>query len=219
MDDVKYGCRFARAMNLLENIHGRTIHGRRVRVLADVFARNLPTGAAVLDVGTGDGTLAALISQRVEGLNIKGVEVSPRADCAIEVEKFDGVSLPFEDNSFDVVLFSDVLHHVTDPMVLLAEARRVARSKLVIKDHLLKGFLAGPTLRFMDKVGNARFKVPVPGNYWSASQWQKAFEELGLAEETRETRLGLYSWYLDWWFGRSLHFVASLRVEKREGRT
>lgn len=200
-------------MNPLEQIHSQVIHGRRVQKLAEKFAQHIPKGASVLDVGTGDGTLAAMIGQLRSDIEIVGTEVAPRASCAIKGAPFDGETLPFDDLSFDTVMFSDVLHHTTDPMVLLREATRTARRCLVIKDHLLKGLLAGPTLRFMDRVGNRRHGVPVPGNYWNEAQWGDAFTSLQLRVHSREIGLGLYPWFLNWWFGRSLHFIARLDKE------
>ena len=67
------------------------------------------------------------------------------------------------DASFDVVMFVDVLHHTDDPLLLLQEAQRVGKI-ILVKDHFRKGFLAGPTLRFMDWVGNAHHGVVLPYN-------------------------------------------------------
>ena len=62
------------------------------------------------------------------------------------------------------------------PRQLLREAVRVARRGLLIKDHTLTGFLAGPTLRLMDRVGNQRHGVALPYNYWTQQQWLRNFE-------------------------------------------
>jgi len=48
-------------MNLLEEIHGSYVHNRRVRVLARELSALLPANGQVLDVGCGDGLLAALM--------------------------------------------------------------------------------------------------------------------------------------------------------------
>jgi SAM-dependent methyltransferase len=202
-------------VNPIESFHGGYIHSRRVRRLADWFARLLPENATVLDVGSGDGRLAQCVLQRRDDLRVRGVEVAPREGCAIPVERFDGVNLPFEDDAFDAVLISDVLHHAAEPERLLREASRVARSIVVIKDHLRKGLLAAPTLRLMDQVGNRRFGVPVRADYWPEDRWRTTFQTCGLDVDQWERRLQLYPWWLNWWFGRSLHFVA--RLKKRKG--
>jgi hypothetical protein len=95
--------------------------------------------------------------------------------------------------------------------VLLREARRVARRSVLIKDHALNGFLAYPTLRFMDWVGNAPHGVVLPYNYWAEAQWQRAFGEVGLEVERKVTELGLYPFPASLLFERRLHFIASLR--------
>jgi SAM-dependent methyltransferase len=202
-------------VNPAESFHGNVIHPGRVRRLAGWFARLLPPGAQVLDVGTGDGRLAADIAHRRPDLHLQGVEIAPREDCAIAVTRFDGLRLPFQDEEFDAIMFADVLHHAERPVPLLGEAVRVAGKAIVIKDHLLKGLLAGPTLRLMDQVGNRRFGVPVRADYWTEQRWQDVIRGLRLGVASWNTRLRLYPWWLDWWFGRSLHFIASLTKDNK----
>jgi hypothetical protein len=90
----------------------------------------------------------------------------------------------------------------------------VARRAVVLKDHTADGVLAGPTLRFMDRVGNARHGVSLPYTYWPRRRWLEAFDELGLAVEGWDKDLGLYPAPASWVFGRSLHFVARLGVRR-----
>jgi SAM-dependent methyltransferase len=193
-------------------LHGRLVHARRVRALAGHFSDLLPTSHRVLDVGCGDGLIDRLVLERRPDLTIRGIDPLVRADAHIPVAAFDGKTLPFADNSWDTVMFCDVLHHTLEPITLLREAVRVARISLVIKDHNADGLLARSTLRLMDVVGNAPHGVALPCNYLTAAEWRRAFADLGLRPvETRE-RLALYPWWADPVFGRSLHFIARLDV-------
>jgi SAM-dependent methyltransferase len=199
-------------MSAIDRIHGAYVHNRRVRVLAKHLAPLLPANSRVLDVGCGDGALAALLMQRRPDVIIEGIDVLVRSDARIPVTAFDGRTIPHPDKRFDCVMFVDVLHHTLDPMVLLREAVRVARRSIVLKDHTKNGLLAGPTLRFMDRVGNARHGVALPYNYWPKDRWTTAIESLDLHIVTWVDRLALYPIPADYLFGRSLHFVARLDI-------
>ena len=195
-------------------LHGAYVHGRRVRVLASWLTRLLPRDASVLDVGCGDGLIASLVQRERPDLRIVGIDVLVRERTHVPVQPFDGAQMPLPDGGVDVVMFVDVLHHTLDPMVLLREADRVARTHVVIKDHTADGFLARPTLRFMDRVGNARHGVALPYNYWTRAQWDAAFAELRWESEAMERALGLYPVPANWLFGRGLHFIGSFRVSE-----
>jgi SAM-dependent methyltransferase len=203
-------------MNLLEKIHGSYVHNRRVRVLARELSALLPVNGQVLDVGCGDGLLAALMQKDKPNVVITGIDVLVRDHTHIPVVKFDGTTIPFPDRSFDTLVFVDVLHHTDDPVLLLREATRVARNTIVIKDHTLEGFAAGPTLRFMDRIGNRRYNVALPYNYWPKQEWLNAFEALGLTLRTWKSKLDLYPCYVDWFVGRSLHFIAQAALPQVE---
>jgi SAM-dependent methyltransferase len=194
-------------MNILDRIHGSRVFPRRVNRLKELLAAVIPAGSSVLDVGCGDGSLAALISEARPDLSITGLEVLKRPTTRIPVTLFDGEHIPFGDRSFDVVMFVDVLHHTLDPMVLLREAVRVARLGLVIKDHIAKGILAKTRLRFMDYVGNARHGVSLPYNYWTEKQWQAAQTELRMKPAILNRDLRLYPAPAEAVFGADLHFV------------
>ncbi len=197
-------------MNLVEQLHEHYVFGRRVRVLAERLAALIPHGASVLDVGCGSGDVARAIIARRSDLRFEGLDVLVRPTTHFPVRSYDGLTIPHDDGSFDTVLLVDVLHHADDPLALLREACRVARACVVIKDHTLEGPLAAATLRFMDRVGNARYGVHLPYNYWTRRRWREAFDSLGLKAGHWEGDLGLYPRPADWVFGRSLHFIARL---------
>lgn len=200
-------------MTLLDPVHRGYVHGRRVRVLLSHIAPLLPANGRVLDVGAGDGHVARALMDARPDVTIEGIDPLVRPDTKIPVTEFDGTTIPFADGSFDTLLIVDVLHHADDAMALLREARRVARRSLIIKDHRRDGLLAGPTLRFMDAVGNRRHGVALPYSYWSSAEWRRAFRELGLEPEVEIRRLGLYPFPASLLFDRGLHFVARLRPD------
>src|SRR6478735_10495640 len=88
------------------------------------LARVAP-GESVLDVGCGTGTLAIAAARRVgEGGTVTGVDPSAallararkkarRARSGVAFELSGGEALPFPDRSYDLVLSSLVLHHLS----------------------------------------------------------------------------------------------------------
>jgi SAM-dependent methyltransferase len=199
---------------LLNAVHNSAVFNRRVRVLSQHLAQAIPHGGRVLDLGCGDGSIALALMGLRPDLEIEGVDVLIRPETHIPVTKFDGSVLPFEDGSFDYVTIVDVLHHTDDPAAVLTEASRVARKGIAIKDHLLEGLGAGPTLRLMDWVGNRGHDVALPYNYLSRSDWEAAFRRAALKVVNWEEKLGLYPAPTGLVFDRHLHFVALMAPER-----
>jgi SAM-dependent methyltransferase len=203
--------------DLRDGLHQRLVFPRRIQRLCDHIAPLLPPRASVLDCGCGDGALAERLLALRPDLQIRGVDVLVRPGCKIPVDAFDGRALPHRDASFDCALLVDVLHHAEEPAALLGEVARVAPHRIVVKDHLADGFAARPTLRFMDRVGNARHGVALPFSYLTAPEWAQLIASLGLAVEVWLERLSLYPPPLSWLFDRRLHFIAALSHASRGG--
>jgi ubiquinone/menaquinone biosynthesis C-methylase UbiE len=101
------------------------------------FARStyhgMGTGLKVLDLGCGEGRSAdwfAHLDPTVhwQGVDIEGSpEVMARNASDPRMRSFDGIHLPFEAGSFDIVYSEQVLEHVRQPFELVAEVRRVLR--------------------------------------------------------------------------------------------
>lgn len=200
-------------MGLIERIHGDYIFSRRVRVLSRLLRELMPQGARVLDVGCGDGMLAKLIMQERPDVEMHGIDVLLRKHSHIPVRLFDGCVIPHPDESFDIVMFVDVLHHMSDPNILVCEAARVARQSIIIKDHTRNGLFADTTLRFMDWVGNARHGVELPYNFWPRKRWLEFFGKLNLEVQVWKKNLNIYPRPASWLFDRSLHFIAQLKKD------
>ena len=89
------------------------------------FVRALPEAGRALDLGCGDGRLSReLPAREVVGADVSALALR-RAGGGVKLEPDE--PLPFEDNSFDLVLCAEVLEHVRDVQLLLSEVRRVLR--------------------------------------------------------------------------------------------
>jgi ubiquinone/menaquinone biosynthesis C-methylase UbiE len=102
--------------------------------LADVA---FPANAKVLEVGCGTGVLTRALARLPEVGKVVGVDVAPSLlskarelvtdQPNVTFQIADGRSLPFEDGTFDVVVFDSTLTHVPGPEGALAQALRVLR--------------------------------------------------------------------------------------------
>ncbi|NUP09023.1 MAG: methyltransferase domain-containing protein [Polyangiaceae bacterium] len=163
---------------LYRPLHRALVQGPRAERLASVLAELAAPADTVLDVGAGDGELGSMIAARL-GARARGVDVKVPAQTHIDVEPFDGMTIPMADRSIDAVVLSDVLHHAIEPEQLLREALRVARACVVVKDHFRYGPLSDKMLVLLDKIGNRPYGVDVVGRYWSPVEWMRLLEQSG----------------------------------------
>lgn len=117
-------------------------HFRALSIAAPIL-RGLQV-QSVLDVGCGTGRAIAFLREYLpEGVRLNGIDPSPDLirlasvktglgpDC---FEIGSGESLPYDSQSFDVVVATGVLHHVPAPELVVAEMIRVARVAVLISD-------------------------------------------------------------------------------------
>jgi len=87
----------------------------------------------VLDLGCGEGTSKGYFQKmspeiRWIGLDLKSSpEVDARQRVDPDVHVFDGIHIPFKDDSIDLIYCKQVLEHVERPIELMREVNRVLR--------------------------------------------------------------------------------------------
>jgi SAM-dependent methyltransferase len=114
------------------------------RALAEV---DLDPSSAVLDLGTGTGTLARAFVER--GHPVTGVDFAERLlrraarhVPAARLETMDLVNLPsLADDAFDIIAMGYLLHGLAPSMrrFVLCEAARIAASRVVVFDYARPG--------------------------------------------------------------------------------
>ena len=196
------------ALDLIGRFHHAAVFSRRVDVLSAQIAALLPAGR-VLDVGSGSGLVATAVARLRPDVAFEGLDVMVRPDAAIPTLAFDGTTIPLPDDSARSAILIDVLHHAVDPLRLLCECARVART-VVVKDHFSDGWVDRKTLELMDWVGNRPHGVVLPFTYFDLPTWGRIHSGAGLVEQSRGTVPGLYPFPLSAVFGRGLHFLSLL---------
>jgi SAM-dependent methyltransferase len=185
--------------------HQQLSHSHRIDCLVRVLGNrikslNLSMPIRVLDVGCGDMTLARGLLDQVEGIDLACVDIHPPPLMSEGLDpiwncyqQFDGSSLPFDEHAFDVVIFSDVLHHVPAGLVspLLKSAAKVGRFVL-IKDHFEYGWFSRNILRAMDFVGNYGYGISVPKCYFSHDSFAATMLDAGLRIDDMDIGISLY---------------------------
>lgn len=119
--------------------HASVVNSHATRSIADsaqYVEPLLTAGSSLLDVGCGPGTITAELAERVSPGRVVGVDISPEViadaqarfpDSAATFAAMDCYDLDFDDDSFDIAHAHQVLQHVSDPVQILREMRRVVR--------------------------------------------------------------------------------------------
>jgi len=159
--------------------------------LADARAKEqqfldlLQPGDRVLDLGSGPGSVCHCLRARgfdVTPVDVKDVALAP----AQRPQLYDGLHLPFADESFDVALVLTVLHHSRDPVAVLTEACRVARRVVVIEDV----YISTPhkyLTWWTDSLVNLEFRGH-PHSNRTDEGWRQLFAERGWRVERTQVR-------------------------------
>jgi ubiquinone/menaquinone biosynthesis C-methylase UbiE len=162
-----------------KRMHRLGVQAPRTRRLAPVLADLAGEASSLLDVGAGDGEVARSVAKLVGAGRVEGVDVLVQPNGHVPVTPYDGERLPFDAGAFDVVLVSDVLHHVASPEQVLAEALRVAARAVVIKDHFAFGAISRAMLLAMDLSANGFYDIGVRGNYLDPGAWHELYRSVG----------------------------------------
>lgn len=157
---------------------------RRSTKLVNRFAYDVPRGACLLDIGPGGGWISEELKLRRQ-VSPTLVDVTDFGMTRLPVQTYDGETLPYGDDTFDVALLVYTLHHCAHPDRVLREAVRVTRRRLVIVEDTPHSRASHANVVLWDVVSNIpTFIVPpgmhMPLNFRSRAAWRQVFTDLGL---------------------------------------
>lgn len=123
-----------------------TLHRIRFHEVEETLAilGHYKKSGSLIEIGAGTGFQSKVFSEHgyfVEAVDLK--ESNYSGDMIYAVKFYDGVSLPFEDDSFDILFSSNVLEHVLELEAFQGEMARVLK-----KDGLAIHILPSGSWRF-----------------------------------------------------------------------
>lgn len=138
-----------------------------------------------LDVGCGEGfTLKKLqdkkIGKKNEGIDnsSRAIEIGKKIYPDLTLKKGDIYNLDYQDDSFDLIICTEVLEHLKNPQKAINEIKRVSSKYMVFSVpnepfFIMANFLRG---KYLKRLGNH----PEHINHWSFLGFEKFLKKQGL---------------------------------------
>ena len=173
-DNKKFWNRFSRLYTPLQEKSNKKIYDEIIN-LSDKYLSN-DKSMLELACGTGQFTfsfckkcksyIATDLSENMVDETKKRSEkiltMEERENISFSVE--DAISLPYEDNSFDIVLIANAFHIMPEPLKALQEIKRVLKKE---------GILIAPTFIYEGKVNRLRLWFIERAGFKTFYKWDK----------------------------------------------
>jgi len=158
-----------------------------MRALDDMLAGLAPR--RILEIGVGEGHVMSRVRGRFPGIPLVGVDLPDDAlgeewrEQGLPCMFGDATTLPFPDDSFDLVLAIEVLEHVPSPETALAELARVCSGTFVASVPFEPVWRTGNLARrlYVKQLGN----TPGHVNHWTRWGFQRFVESEFHVQQTR----------------------------------
>jgi len=108
----------------------------RVKLLLRAYEGEIAAGSRVLDIGCGNGLISRAVATTF-GCEVHGADIENLLEHDMPFYRIADGRVGAADQSFDVAMFNDVLHHIEKPHQAgaIREALRIARRLLIFEQH------------------------------------------------------------------------------------
>jgi ubiquinone/menaquinone biosynthesis C-methylase UbiE len=154
------------------------VHDHRAEWSFKKTSQWIRPGERVLNLGAGDCRLDLLLKNRA-GCDMVPVDVESHNETTLALTLYDGKSLPFSDQSVDVVLLLWVLHHAEDPRAVLSEAHRVARRAVIVFEDRNDSVMDRMIFRAFHRFLRWSQGFSLPHHEWTHDQWSRLGQKVG----------------------------------------
>jgi ubiquinone/menaquinone biosynthesis C-methylase UbiE len=96
--------------------------------------------SSIIEIGAGEGSVLQELSERRFAQELYAIDISESGIKKIqekqikslkECNTYDGYTIPYADNQFDIAILTHVIEHLENPRALIYEASRVAKKLFV----------------------------------------------------------------------------------------
>lgn len=144
--------------------------------------KDLKSNLLILNVGCGIDTYDDRARWTAIDISSKAVRFSKKASSSGNFCVADAENLPFKNSTFDLILATNILHHLEKPKACLRECRRVVKlkGKLITVDPNRYNPI-GMLSRKITKALHFRSRMP-PFPVFILSAWEKQFSRIEYAQ-------------------------------------
>ncbi len=162
----------------------------------DFFVEHINPGEKVLDIGCGNGALTYDVAEKVENVEVLGIDLSS-GNIAVACEKYGRQNINYivadvlEDgtltvNHFDVVILSNVLEHLPGRSIFLSKVwAKVNPKRMLIRVPLFERDWRVPLKK---ELGVEWRLDPTHETEYTIESWAQEIEEAGLTVAHQEIR-------------------------------
>jgi len=175
-------------LGIVFNTFGTFIYPQSVRDALCTFLKSAPEKAKVLDIGAGTGMLCKFGHACRDDLEYIAVDPAEGmlkyAKAYVEIHIAAAEALPFDDNSFDMAMMGESLHHFRDVDEALKETVRVLKhgGRLFIYDFDVESFMG-------KSICKGEMLLGEPGNFFTPKDLDETLALYGLT-----SRISVHGW-------------------------